>query len=24
LMPRTITPFGGRRSSGTGHRLVYM
>ena len=24
LMPRTITPFGGSRSSGTGHRLVYM
>ena len=24
LMPRTITPFGGSRSSGTGHRLVYI
>ena len=24
LMPRTITPFGGSRSSRTGHRLVYM
>ena len=24
LMPRTITPLDGRRSSGTGHRLVYI
>ena len=24
LMPRTITPFDGSRSSGTGHRLVYI